>query len=64
MFRARTTPRVKGSFHNDSQPGWLVRWLSPGNYHAIATDPADAPRSHRVRPSYSQDAIDVCLFWC
>ena len=54
----------KFKWNNDSCPGWLVRWLSPGDYHAIAIDPADAPRSHRVRPSYSQDAIDICLFWC
>jgi len=42
MFRPRTAPRVKGSFHDDSHPGWLVRWLSPGDYHAIAISQSDS----------------------
>ncbi|HUU95281.1 MAG TPA: RHS repeat-associated core domain-containing protein [Phycisphaerae bacterium] len=31
----------KFKWNNDSHPGWLVRWLSPGDYHAIAIDPSD-----------------------
>ena len=31
----------KFTWNNDSHPGWLVRWLSPGDYLALGIDPSD-----------------------